>query len=74
MYAGCFKKSPMRQKRKIDTPTVKTVGFLLPPPQRRLRRYATGVLHGVHKLDYTVPVCPTVQFYMFMLRAFVVLC
>ena len=23
-----------------------------------------NVLHSVHKLDYTVPVCPTVQFYV----------
>ena len=32
------------------------------------------VLHSVRKLDYTVPVCPTVQFYIFMPTAFAVLC
>ncbi len=46
------------------TPTAKAGGFLFLPPTALAHtlRYC-NVLHSVHKLDYTVPVCPTVQSY-----------
>ena len=58
----------------VDTPHSYSRGILVSTTTALTNtlRYR-NVLHSVHKLDYTVPVCPTVQFCISMPTAFAVL-
>lgn len=58
----------------FDTPHSESRGILVSTTTALANtlRYR-NVLHSVHKLDYTVPVCPTVQFCISMSTAFAVL-
>ena len=64
----------LRRCKNLTLPSAKTGGILASTTTALVNtlRYC-NVLHSVHKLDYTVPVCPTVQFPVFMQTASAVL-